>query len=169
MIPITVPVPPQFEAAVSWTGGESRWLSVCWSPCGDCPWLDDGRSSMTGTPWGLLAWLRHPAVAAAIRDLDIGSSERDGRQRLLLDREYRRMFVCGADEARVVVREQWPHEEPVELSVEQWKAVVERVRRMTLDRPLPTMHELMRQMREHAAVVADMVRWLDRVEGDRRG
>lgn len=170
MTPIDVRVPPQLEAAIGWTGGESRWLAMCWSSCGDCPWMDDGRSSMTGHPWGYLAWRRHPAVAPALGEADLGNSNRDGTQRLVVDRENRRVYLSGAAEARAVVRGQWPAEdEAADLTALEWKDMAERVRQMMLERPLPSMGELMRQLQDHSRLVAAMIRWLDSQVAERAG
>jgi hypothetical protein len=169
MIPLPIPVPPAdlLEPAIGWSGGDARWLSICWTCCGDCPWMEDGRSSMTGHAWGLLAWWRHPSVAPVLRDLDLGSSERDGSQRLLLAVEQRRVFAATTEEARRIVREQWPPEEPVEMSADECERLVRQVSEAILNRPLPNADELMRRMAEQSRVVADMIRWLDAKRAER--
>jgi hypothetical protein len=171
MTPLDIPVPPAdlLEPAIGWSGGDARWLSVCWTCCGDCPWIEDGRSSMTGHAWGLLAWWRHPSVAPVVQDLDLGSSDRDGTQRLLLAVEQRQVFVATTEEARRVVREQWPAEEPVEMSSDEWERLVREVRESILNRPLPNAAELMRLMTEQSRVVADMIRWLDAKRAEQAG
>ena len=161
MTPLAVFVPSQLEAAIAWSGGDARWLSACWSCCGDAPWLDDGRSAGTGNPWGMLAWLRHPAIAPALAGADLGSSEADGTQRLVFDRRNRQVYLADANEARAVVKAQWPAEEPVALTPEEWDGVVARIRHALLNRPIPTADDLMRLLRAHASVVADMVRAID--------
>lgn len=171
MTPLAIPVPSAelLEPAIGWSGGDARWISIFWTCCGDCPWMEDGRSSMTGHAWGLLAWWRHGSVAPVLRDLDLGSSERDGMQRLVLERRDRRVFVASTEEARRVVRDQWPAEEPVELTTEQWAEIVEEVRQRMLARPLPSMGDLMEQMRQHSALVAEMIRWLDSIQAEQAG
>jgi hypothetical protein len=160
VIPLNVPLPPQLESAIGWSGS-ARWISICWTACGDCPWIDDGRSSCTGNSWGFLAWRRHPSVSPALQDADLGSSEEDGSERLLLDRVGRQVFLAPATEARWFVRDQWPSEPAVELSPEEWGQLVERIRAEMLARPMPTPAELMRRLREHSRLVAEMVKWLD--------
>jgi hypothetical protein len=160
MNPLPIPVPPQLEAAVGYVG-DARWISFCWTCCGDCPWIDDGRGSMTGTPYGLLAFWRHPAVAPHLRDADLGSSEQDGTQRLVIDRQERRAYLASSATARSVVCGQWPAEPAVELTREEWDAVVERIRLAMLNRPIPSIADLMRQLQEHSRLVADMIRFLD--------
>jgi hypothetical protein len=160
MTPLPIPVPPQIEAVTGYTG-DARWISVCWTCCGDCPWIDDGRSSMTGHAYGLLAWWRHPTVQPHLRDAALGSSEADGTQRVLIHRVERKAYLATAAEARRVVTGQWPEEPAVELTREEWDAVVERIRQAMLNRPIPSMGYLMKQMQEHSKLVAEMVRFLD--------
>ena len=160
MTPLAIPVPPQLEAVVGYTG-DARWISLCWTCLGDTVMYSDGTSSGTGHGWGYLGYVRHHAVAPVLRGLDLGSSEQDGTQRLLIDRDERRAYLADAVEARAFLRQLWPPEEPVELTTEQWQEVVEEIRQRMLSRPLPSMSDLMQQMRDHSALVAEMLRSLD--------
>jgi len=160
MTPLAIPVPPQLEAVVGYTG-DARWFSLCWTCLGDTVLYSDGRSSGTGHGWGYLGYVRHSAVASHLRDLDLGSSEQDGTQRLLIDRDERRAYFADAVEARSFLRDQWPAEQEVELTAEQWQGIVDEVRQRMLSRPLPSMSDLMQQMRDHSALVAEMIRVLD--------
>ena len=117
---------------------------------------------MTGHAYGLLAWWRFPSVAPVLRNLDLGSSEQDGTQRLVIDRTERRAYFADAAEARAFLRDQWPVEEPVELTTEQWQGIVDEVRQRMLARPLPSMEQLLRQMQEHSLVVSAVVSWLSK-------
>jgi hypothetical protein len=168
MTPLAIPVPPQLEAVVGYTG-DARWFGLSWTCLGDTVLYDDGKSSGTGHGWGYLGFVRHPSVAPHLRDLDLGSSEQDGRQRLVIDRQERRVFVADATEARSFLRVQFPVEEEVELTAEQWAEVVEEIRQRMLSRPLPSMSDLMQQMRDHSALVAEMVRWLDAKQAEQSG
>lgn len=160
MTPLPVPVPPQLEHVVGYPGN-ARWVSLCWTCCGDSCWYDDGRTSGTGHPWGYLGWVRHAVVAPSVAVADLGSSERDGTQRLVIDRVERRAYLADAAGARSVVCGQWPDAPAVELTGDDWDEVVERVQREMLGRPLPSGADLMRQLQLHARLVADMIAWLD--------
>ena len=160
MTPLSISVPPQLEQVVGYNG-DARWLALSWTCLGDTVLYSDGRSSGTGHGWGYLGFARHPAVAPHLRDLDLGSSEQDGRQRLVIDRQDRRAYFADATEVRAFLREQFPAEQEVELTAEQWQAIVDEVRQRMLSRPLPSMDQLMTQMRDHSALVAEMLRWLD--------
>ncbi len=163
MTETAIPLPPSWEAVVGWNGGdEARWLSGFWTSLGDHPYLSDGRSSMSGNPWGWLAWSRSRAVEPHVRPYDIGSSETEGPDALLFDRVERRVYVARRDEAERVVRDQWPAEDEVELTPEQVDVIVEHVRRAMAARPMPTAEQLMASMREHSRLVEEMVTWLDR-------
>jgi hypothetical protein len=162
--PLPISVPPQLEQVVGYPG-DARWFSLCWTCCGDTVLYSDGRSSGTGHGWGYLGFVRHSSVAPLLHDLELGSSEQDASDLLLLDRAERRAYSADAAETRAFLREQWPAEEPVELTTEQWEQIVEEVRQRMLARPLPSMGDLMEQMRQHSALVAEMVRWLDQAAG----
>jgi hypothetical protein len=166
--PLAIPVPPQLEAVVGYPG-DARWFCLCWTCMGDTVLYDDARASGTGHGWGYLGWTRHRAVAPLLRDADLGSSEQDGTQRLVIDRQERRAFLADAAEARAFLREQWPAEEPVELTTEQWQEVVEEIRQRMLARPLPSMGDLMEQMRQHSALVGEMIRSLDAIQAEQAG
>ena len=162
MTPLSIPVPSQLEAVVGYTG-DARWFSLCWTCLGDTVLYSDGRSSGTGHGWGYLGFVRHPAVAPLLRDLDLGSSEQDGGTQIVIDRVERRVYFADVVEARAFLRGQWPAEQEVELTPEQWQAIVDEVRQRMLSRPLPlpSLDQLMEQMRAHSALVADMIRFLD--------
>jgi len=125
--PLPIPLPPDWEIVVGWTSTEARWLALCWESCGDNPWIEDGRLSMTGRAWAYLAWARHPAVAPHLAGCDIGGSDRDGTERLLIDRTGRSVYVAPVAEARWFVRGQWPVQEPSRLSPEELDKIVDHV------------------------------------------
>lgn len=160
MTPLPIPAPPQLEAVVGYPG-EAESFSLCWTSLGDTCMYDDGRLSGTGHGWGYLGFVRSPAVAPHLAHADLGSSEHEGTERLLVRRAGRRVYLATAAEARSAVCGQWPAEEAVELTREEWDDVVGRVRHAMLNRPIPSMSELMRQMNEHSRLVADMLRWLE--------
>lgn len=168
MTPLSIPVPPQLEAVVGYPG-DARWFALSWTCLGDTVLYDDSRSSGTGHGWGYLGFVRHPSVAPHLCELDLGSSEQDGRQRLVIDRQERRAFVADATSARSFLRKQFPAESEVELTAEQWQEIVEEIRQRMLARPLPSMDDLMQQMRTHSALVAEMVRWLDTKHAEQAG
>lgn len=168
MTPLAIPVPPQLEAVVGYHG-DAKWFSLCWTCLGDTVLSSDGRASGTGHGWGYLGYVRHPSVAPLLRELDLGSSDRDGRSQLVIDRVERRAYFADAVEARAFLRQQWPPEEPVELTTEQWQEVVEEIRQRMLSRPLPDMGQLMQQMRDHSQLLGEMTRWLDANQAEQAG
>lgn len=170
MMLLPVVLPPSWEEVVGWSGGaEARWLSVCWEPCGDHPWMEDGRTGQSGHPWGYLAWANIPPIRAVLSRHKLGNSDEESTERLLIDRTLRRVYVADAAEARSVVRGQWPPQEPVQLSQEQIDAIVDNVRRAMEARPMPTPQEVMVSMRRHSRLVAEMIRWLELWQAEREG
>lgn len=169
MIYIPGPLPPHWEDAVGWTGGDdARWLSGYWTSLGDHPHLSDGRSSMSGHGWGWLAWSRHTKVAPHLAPYDLGDSMAEGPHALLIDRLERRVYAAGRDEAGRVVRGQWPAEEGPELTAEQIEEVMDHVRRAMASRPMPSAGQLVASMRRQAALVAEMMAWLDEWQEEQR-
>jgi len=168
MKPLAIPLPPEWEIVVGWTDTEARWISLAWEGCGDHPWLEDGRLGMTGNSWGYLAWARHAAVAPILTTCDIGGSDHDGTERLLIDRTARTGYVAPTAEARWFVRGQWPAEEPSKLRPEEIEGIVRHVRQAWLSSPMPTPEEMVRQMREHSRQVAKMITWLDEWAKERK-
>lgn len=160
MTPLPIPAPPQLEAVVGYPG-DAQWFTLCWTSLGDTCVYDDGRLSGTGHGWGYLGFVRSAAVAPHLAHADLGSSEHEGTERLVVQRPERRVYLATAAEARSVVCGQWPAAEAVELTREEWDEVIGRVRQAMLSRPIPSMGDLMRQMNEHSKLVADMLRWLD--------
>lgn len=169
MILLPAPLPPNWEAAVGWSGGDhARWLSGFWTSLGDHPYLSDGRTSMSGDGWGWLAWARHAAVAPHLRAYDLGSSEREGPHALMIDRVERKVYAADRREAERVVRDQWPVCEEPDLTAEQVEAVMRHMERAMASRPTPTASEIIRRMREHSRLVAEMVAWLDQWNEEQR-
>ena len=84
---IDIPVPPQLERAVGY-GGQARFFGIYWG-AGDEAYHDDGRRSGTGNPHAYLAFIRHPAVALPLAGHDLGSSDDEASEWLLIDRRDR--------------------------------------------------------------------------------
>jgi hypothetical protein len=162
MILLPIPLPPNWEAVVGWTGGDhARWLSGFWTSLGDHPYLSDGRTSMSGDGWGWLAWARHAAAAPHLRAYRLGDSMSEGLHALLIDRAERRVYAASRDEAERVIRGHWPACEEPDLTDEQVEAVMRHMEAAMVARPLPTAEEIIRRMREHSRLVSEMVKWLD--------
>jgi hypothetical protein len=159
---LRMPLPPRWEEVVGWTDDdEVRWLSAYWSSCGDHPWLSDGRFSMSGRPYGWLAWTKHPRVAPVLAGLNLGGSEGDGPDALLIDRVERRVYGSDRSEARRFVRAQRPACAPIRISQEDIGFVVHRIPRTLLNRPLPSSQQLIASMRRHSGLVAELINYLD--------
>ena len=145
---LDVPVPPMLERAVGY-GGQARFVALYWG-AGDEAYFNDGRSSGTGHPHGYLAFVRHPAVALPLAGHDLGSSDGEAAEWLVVDRRSRRAFVAPVAEARRFLRDQW-NESPVGpavLTQEEFAAVFNQLRRDFESRPMPTPAEIMASMRE---------------------
>ena len=160
MHPLTILVPPQFEAAVGYHG-DARYVAIHWTPCGDEAVYDDGRISGTGHWTGYLAWVRHPAVALELAPFHLGSSDSEATHWLVIDRRTRKAFVAPSQEARRVLHNQWPAVVPAVISQEEWEALFGRLEEEFSSKPMPTMEEIEAHIREQRRVEEEMVRWLD--------
>jgi hypothetical protein len=161
VISLDIPVPPQIEAAVGLPDTPARYFALYWSPCGDEVNFDDARSSGTGTWTGYLAYTRHPAVAFALASFNLGSSDQEAEHWLLIDRRERKAFVGTWRDVARKLREQWPPQEPVTLSKEDWTALIDRLDAEFRSRPMPTMEEITARMEEQRRLEEAMVTWLD--------
>jgi len=90
-----LPVPPEFERMLGYEG-DRRHVAFYWTPAGDELCYEDGRSAGTGqwAPW--LAWSRHLAVAPCLYGLQLGGSDEEARDWLLLDTAARRLYAGAA-------------------------------------------------------------------------
>ena len=92
--PLLMPVPPMIEEAFGYTGS-SRFVAFYWkpSPAGFC-WSDshESRHSSYGTVW--FEFAQHRRVQPFIQQLNLGGSDLEAEQWLLLDR-VKRLFLAG--------------------------------------------------------------------------
>ena len=103
---LPIPVPPMLEQALGYSGS-ARLVAFYREPAGDEAMFDDGVVSADAEWPAYLVWLEHPRVAAQLRACDLGSSEQEARQWLLLDRTARVLYALPAREAAALLYEQW--------------------------------------------------------------
>src|SRR5262249_33131647 len=123
------PVPPMLEAAFGYAG-QARYVGFYWESAGDELAYDDGRCGLAGAEWD--AWLlftRHHLVAPVLAAYDLGNSDAPARHWLILDRQTRTLAVAPVQEARTVVRQQWPPISARSLMAEEWEAIKEELHR----------------------------------------
>jgi hypothetical protein len=119
MIPLPVPVPPLLEQALDYPG-QARLVAFFWSPIGDGAVYDDGLRSSEGDWVTYLTFVEHPKVEPHLRSFDLGSSESEARQWLVLDREARTLSVLPAQEAALLLQQQWGAQPALPL---RWEAL----------------------------------------------
>lgn len=127
-VELSIPVPPQLEAAVDFHG-DARYFGLYWTPSGDEAIVTDGRSTHDGCWWGYQAFVDHPVVMLALADLryELGSSESEATHWLVIDRETRTASLAPGAEAEQFLADQHPALSPVELTREEWEAIVKNV------------------------------------------
>jgi hypothetical protein len=165
---LDVPVPPMLERAVGFPG-DARFFALYWG-AGDEAYFSDGRTSATGNPHGYLAFIRHPAVALPLAGHDLGSSDDEATEWLVIDRQSRRAYVAPVAEARRFLREQWQESRvvPAVLSQEDFAALFDQLRRDFASKPTPTPAEVMAAMKEQQRLESEMRAWLDATPQARR-
>ena len=125
--PVGIPLPPGVGACFGYAG-RARFVGVRYTCLGDEVVLDDGRSRAPGATWAFLSFKRHRAVEPLLRAADLGNSERDGTQMLLLDTRERRAHIAPLREARAFLDSQWPEREPLTPAQEAaFRAELERL------------------------------------------
>jgi hypothetical protein len=127
-VELSITVPPQLEAAVDFHG-DARYFGLYWTPSGDEAIVTDGRSTHDGCWWGYQAFVDHPVVMLALANLryDLGSSESEATHWLVIDRETRTASLAPGAEAEQFLTDQHPALSPVELTREEWDAIVKNV------------------------------------------
>ena len=191
LTPLKAPVPPQLEAALGYQG-DARFVAFYWSPAGDEVMYDDGWTSGDGDWWSWLAYVDHPAVApylwlpcprcrergttntlyndpcitcdgAGLLPLNLGSSDYNASEWLILDRQERKVLVAPVATARRFLEKQWP---PLpELTPEAEEALSEAIQKAIKElshmwQP-PSNEELQTRLLQTQQVFTEMVAWLD--------
>jgi hypothetical protein len=159
---LSVPVPPRLARAIGYLG-EARWVAFHWEPCGDESFYDDGRGSGTGSPWAYLAFVRHPVVAPEIAPYDLGSSDSEARECLLLDQGEQVLYAAPVRSARRFLAEQHP---PLpELAAEELSALRDRLdvlsREWREGRVEVSPAEIARAMQEEKQAIEAIVEFLN--------
>ena len=105
LVDLAAPVPPMLQAAVGYLG-MARVIALYLTPFGDEAVYDDGALSGDGSGVAYQAFVHHPAVTCHLAPYELGTSDREARGWLLLDRRARRLYVGPRADVAVVVRAQ---------------------------------------------------------------
>jgi hypothetical protein len=176
MVPVDAPVPPMLEQAVRYVPMQedqpARWLAIYWMMAGDEAYVTDGRVGHDGSPWGYLAFVRHPTVALHLarlqaRGFDFGSSDSQATHYLVVDRAGRRLYAAPRYDAERWLLRQWgvdpdAKQEPLKLTPEELQAAcdkfAEEMRRRSAEFGGRSIRDAIIRQR---AVEQQMVRWMD--------
>jgi predicted DNA-binding protein (UPF0251 family) len=162
LTPIIAPVPPMLEKAIGYSG-EARFVSFHWTPGGDEAYFDDGQSGGTGNWQGYLAYVQHPTVHPLLAHYDLGNSDSEAHDALILDRQERRVYIASIKDAGTFLAQQWPKVEPIHLTKEEWEAMKTRIiAEMKQKQQNIDMDEIHRQIEEQYALVEALQNWLNK-------
>jgi len=123
---LSVPIPPQLEAAVEYRG-DARYFAIYWTSAGDEAMVTDGRTTHDGCWWGYQAFVDHPfmLLALASQPYDLGSSETDATHWLVVDRKTRTIALAPRPQAEAFLTQQHPALPIVHLTREEWLAAIQ--------------------------------------------
>jgi hypothetical protein len=123
-------LPRNWERAFGYDG-EARYVAFYWTPVGDEARYDDGQVSGDGN-WRLFVTLRHQHPELD-HHYNLGYSDVEAEDWLLLDRETRDLVVLPKAEVQARLRQQWPVPGVgAELTTLDW-AVIQNAVRQALD------------------------------------
>jgi hypothetical protein len=159
--PIDLPLPPELAETFGYSGN-SRFVAFFWRPSGDQVVFDDGRSSGTGNSWTFLSYRRHRVVAPLLEEFNLGYSDLDAEDCLVIDRERNIASIAPIRSIGPFLQAQ--HPPAPELSQEQ----VESIRRHiaeSLERrqwqAASSAEAMSRALAEQRGRLGRMVAWLD--------
>jgi hypothetical protein len=161
LIPLNIPVPPMLAQAIGYNG-DARFVSFHWTPYGDEVDYSDGRVTATGIWQAFLAYIQHPAINPYLQDYDLGSSESEAKHALILDQEQHALFVAPVREAEKFLSQQWPKEQPIRMSPEEYIAVVSKSLKHVKHPRDISMEVIHRLRNEQYALVEELQLWLDK-------
>ena len=104
--------------------GETRYVAFKWTPYGDEAEYSDGRVSANGNWQAFLSYVQHPAASTSLNNYDLGSSESEAKHTLMLDRDKLEMMIAPVAVAEIFLKEQWPPEPPIQMSKEEYLAMI---------------------------------------------
>jgi hypothetical protein len=161
LTPLQAPVPPMLATAMGYTG-DARHVAFKWTPYGDEALYNDGRLSATGNWQAFLAYIQHPAVSPLLSAYDLGSSDREARHCLILDREKLELSIAPVTEANAFLAEQWPPEPPIRMSQQEALAAISEALKQVTQPEDIDIEEIQRRIEAQYAMIENMQRWLDR-------
>lgn len=159
---IYLPVPPMLEHVIGYDHN-ARYVGFRWLEGIDKPEYNDGKRSGTGSSWGFLLYIRHPAVSVPFQGygLHIGSAEEPAAHMLVLDRHARAMYVTTVANGRRLLQEQWPLEIPRKLTPEEEAEELSALARGAWEGIVIDPVELHRAMERDQMELGLMKNWLD--------
>ncbi len=166
-----VPVPPMLEQALDYpshTSTDAKFVSFYYTPFGDESMYDDGRESGTGDPYAFLEFVQHQKVWRHLTAFDFGSSDYEGKHRLLLDRETRKLYGGPARVVSLIVSTQWqrdttPESEIPYLTPEQMEEVWAEIEAHISQ--TPSDEEIEVRIAERRQIMNQLLDWLNKNAG----
>jgi hypothetical protein len=160
LIHLRAPVPPLLAKALGYKGN-ARYISFKWTPIGDEVDYSDGRESATGNRQAFLAYIQHPAVNLFFEGYDLGSSQREAKHALLLDRAQHEIYIAPVREVEEFLKWRWPQLSPSRMHQEENMAKIAIALKRRNPRDID-IEEIQQRIQEQHVLIETMLRWLDK-------
>ncbi|HWP45247.1 MAG TPA: hypothetical protein VNO14_18540 [Blastocatellia bacterium] len=159
---LKVHVPEELEAAVGYKG-QARYLAMYWTPAGDEAMIDDGEVAFDGNWHAYLAFIEHPYIRPHLFGAQLGNSDEEARQILIIDRENRSLAIAEWREGhRFLIDQHGPRPE-IQLSKAEWDELFKRINQGLREIKPPSHEEIMQMMHDQEAVVSSLIAALDQL------
>jgi hypothetical protein len=124
LVPLEVPLPADAARLFGYPG-DSRFVGFYWEAARDEVYYNDARFyEGLGTTPVFLVYRRHPAVSCHLDEYNLGDSDEEATQWLIIDRETNRVSIATRQDARVFLQRQHPPEPGRQLSREELEELV---------------------------------------------
>jgi hypothetical protein len=158
-----VPVPPDLAKTFGYEG-DARYVAFYWSPAGDEVMYDDGRSSGTGEWHAFAVYRDHRNVAPELRTCNLGHSDGEADQWLIVDQTQNQAYVAPVALAPRLLIDQHPPlpvgspEDAQDLAEELRSLFREGLEEIQANVSMDEIHRMMEDQREPTE---RMLRYLD--------
>ena len=161
-----IQAPPMLAEAVGYPG-RARYVALYWTPYGDEVIYADGHLSADGYWHAWLLFTRHRTIAPHLQAYNLGSSDEEATDWLLVDRETYALYVGTPGEVLRVLRGQYddqaPDSEPQGkgisdgITLDDFRSLVDSF--VEVSGPKPEM--IIEAMQKQGSLTEELRAWLD--------
>jgi len=163
---IAISAPPMLAEAMGYPG-RARYVAFYWTPCGDEVIYTDGHLSADGYWHSWLLFTRHRTIAPYLQEYNLGSSDEEATDWLLVDRETYALYVGTPGEVLRVLRGQYANQAPDskpqgydisdEITLDDFRSLISSFVEVSGPKP----EKIIEAMRKQNALTEELRAWLD--------